>query len=110
MTPEKLSVRIAERVKLETAAKVLDAEVICDGVEDDAIRLAVVTKHFGDEAVEGASAAHVAGMFAALTASKPDNGMRKVLGDSIKTVATSQSGVWGDNIAQAAGVAFKKGA
>lgn len=110
MTPAQLSVRIAERVKLETAAKALDDTIVCDGVEDDDIRKAVVAKHFGDEYVKDQSGAHIAGMFTALTATKPENGMRQVLGDSITHAQQAQTGGWSDSIAAAAGVKFKKGA
>lgn len=109
LTPAQLSQRVAERVALETVAKSLDEAVVCDGVEDSAVRAAVVAKYYGDAAVKDQSEAYISGMFSALSATKPENGMRQVLGDAIGHVQQSQGGGWNDAVAAAAGVKFKKG-
>lgn len=109
MTPEKLSKLIANRVSLETTARLLDAEVVCDGVSDDDLRKAVVVAKLGDAAVTDASPAEIAGMFKALSVSTNDS-VRHAIGDAAQHNPRHTDGVWGDSVAAAAGVRFKKGA
>jgi uncharacterized protein len=112
MSPEKLSKLIADRVALETTAKLLDAEIVCDGVSDDDLRKAVVVAKLGDAAVADASPAEITGMFKALSAAAPkhDDSARHAIGDAAFHNPKNTGGVWGDSIAAAAGVRFKKGA
>lgn len=110
ITPEKLSKMIADRVALETTARVLDAAVVCDGVSDDDLRKAVVIAKLGDAAIADASPAEIVGMFKALSATKVNDTVRSAIGDSAVSNSNLNAGVWGDAIAKAAGVQFKKGA
>jgi len=111
ITPAKLSVMIADRVALEQQVKLIDAKIVCDSVADADLRRAAVVSVLGDESVKDASAAEISGMFKAVTAAKqtaPNDSVRSALG-SQKFIDAGTQG-WGDAVAKAAGVKFRKGA
>lgn len=111
ITPAKLSKMIADRVALETSVKALDSAIVCDGVSDAELRKAAVVAKLGDAAVEGASEAEINGMFKAVrhaADSAPDDTVRDALRS--RPIGDQAAGLWNQNIADAAGVKFKKGA
>lgn len=109
ITPAKLTQMIADRVALEATAKTVADSIVTDGLSDDDVRKAAVVARLGDAAVADASASEINGMFKALTISAPkvDDSVRHAIGDA--AAHDTRGGVWGDSVAAAAGVKFKKG-
>lgn len=110
MTPEKLTKLIADRVALEGQVKMLDGTIVCDAVADADLRKAAVIAKLGDEAVKDASDAEVMGMFKALVTAQDgvkDDRMRSIIGGQ-QRFADGGADLWGDSVAVAAGVKFKK--
>lgn len=66
VTPEKLAKLVADRAALVEDARKIDANVVCDGLDEDGIRLAAVKAKLGDKAPT--DPARVAGAFDALLA------------------------------------------
>jgi hypothetical protein len=111
VTPAKLTAMIADRVALEQQVKLIDAKIVCDNVADSDLRKAAVVSVLGDSAVLDATPAEINGMFKAVNAAKqtaPNDSVRNALG-SHKFIDAAVQG-WGDSVAKAAGVMFKKGA
>lgn len=111
VTPAKLTAMIADRVALEQQVKLIDAKIVCDNVADSDLRKAAVVSVLGDSAVLDATPAEINGMFKAVNAAKqtaPNDSVRNALG-SHKFIDAGVQG-WGDSVAKAAGVMFKKGA
>lgn len=108
MTPEKLAAAVADRVALEQTAKLIDASIDCAGVSDAELRKKAVTAKLGGEVVKDASDAEISGMFKALSRATVNDTVRDVLRTA--TVTDSANGGWGDKVAAAAGIKFKKGA
>lgn len=82
---------VASRLSLIDAARKADKDVVTEGKTDHEIRLAVVTKKFGDEAVKDASEAEIAGMFKVASAAVADNGMREVIKDKAPVVTVEDT-------------------
>lgn len=107
MTPEKLAAAVAARVALEQSVQLIDASIECAGVSDADLRKQAVVAKLGDEVTKDASDAEISGMFKALSKAPANDTIR----DALRTTKVNDSSVgWGDKVAVAAGVKFKKGA
>lgn len=109
VTPTKLTAMIADRVALEQQVKLIDAKIVCDNVSDADLRRTAVVSALGDQAVNDASPAEISGMFKAVSSAKqtaPNDSVRSALGS--QKFNDASSGAWGDSVAAAAGVTFKK--
>jgi len=78
--PADLDARVAARVALITAARMILADLQPDGLSDAEIRRHVVTTRMGEAAIEAASDAEIGGMFKALVRdAEPADPMRAAM-------------------------------